>query len=340
MKSRRIVLIALLAMLLTPLANAQLVSGLEGSFGSTVGPDGALYVTERVAGRVSRVDPWTGDVTPFADGLPIPAVDIGANGAVDVAFVDGVAYALVTVVGPGLDFLAPIIGAPPGFAGDDAAGIYRIDGPATATLVADLGQWSVDHPPLNPVFIAHGVQYAMDPFRGGLLVSDGHHNRILWVSPDGEITEFATFDNIVPTGLEVFGKTVFLSQAGPVPHLPENGKVVAIDAKSGMVAEVANGAPLAVDVEFGPGRTMYVLAQGIWTGLFGGDGSPADPFTGSLHKIGDDGSLTEVAAGLNMPTSMEFIGNTAYIVTLTGEVWTVDEPSGPPFGPPPRKHKH
>jgi len=138
----------------------------------------------------------------------------------------------------------------------------------------------------------------------------------------------------------VFGKTVFLSQAGPVPHLPENGKVVAIDAKSGMVAEVANGAPLAVDVEFGPGRTMYVLAQGIWTGMFGGDGSPADPWTGSLHKVESDGSLSEVASDLNMPTSMEFIGNTAYIVTLTGEVWTVDEPSGPPFGPPPRKHKH
>ena len=340
MKSKLMVLVALLATLLTPLANAQLASGLDGAFGSTVGPDGALYVTERLAGRVSHIDPWTGNVTPFADGLPIPAVDIGANGAVDVAFVDGVAYVLVTVVGPALDFLAPIIGAPPGFAGDDAAGIYRIDGPGTATLVADLGQWSVDNPPVGGAFIAHGVQYAMDPFRGGLLVTDGHHNRVLWVSADGDITEYATFDNVVPTGLEVFGKTVFLTLAGPVPHLPEDGRLVAIDAKSGAVTDVASGAPLAVDVEFGPGRTMYVLAQGTWTGLFGGDGSPADPVTGSLHKVESDGSLSEVAAGLNMPTSMEFIGNTAYIVSLAGDVWTVDQPSGPPFGPPPRKHNH
>ena len=38
-----------------------LAAGLEGASGSTVGPDGALYVTEGAAGRVSRVDPQTGD---------------------------------------------------------------------------------------------------------------------------------------------------------------------------------------------------------------------------------------------------------------------------------------
>jgi glucose/arabinose dehydrogenase len=31
-----------------------LASGLEGLFGSTVGPDGNLYVTEQIAGRISR----------------------------------------------------------------------------------------------------------------------------------------------------------------------------------------------------------------------------------------------------------------------------------------------
>src|SRR4051812_44516874 len=33
-----------------------LTTGLQGSVGSAVGPDGALYVTEALAGRVSRVD--------------------------------------------------------------------------------------------------------------------------------------------------------------------------------------------------------------------------------------------------------------------------------------------
>src|SRR5881227_5925 len=47
-----------------------LVTGLEGATGSTVGPDGALYVTEGAAGRISRVDPQTGEKTTFASGLP------------------------------------------------------------------------------------------------------------------------------------------------------------------------------------------------------------------------------------------------------------------------------
>ncbi|TMP94133.1 MAG: hypothetical protein E6L08_04180, partial [Verrucomicrobia bacterium] len=35
-------------------------TGLESAKGSTVGPDGALYVTEGAVGRISRVDPLTG----------------------------------------------------------------------------------------------------------------------------------------------------------------------------------------------------------------------------------------------------------------------------------------
>ena len=63
----------------------RLVSGLEGGAGSTIGPGGALYVTEPAAGRISRVDPGTGNVTIVASGLP-PAI-IGVGGAMDVAFI-------------------------------------------------------------------------------------------------------------------------------------------------------------------------------------------------------------------------------------------------------------
>ena len=48
-----------------------LVTGLEGGSGSTIGPGGALYVTEGAAGRISRVDPKTGEITTFASGLPM-----------------------------------------------------------------------------------------------------------------------------------------------------------------------------------------------------------------------------------------------------------------------------
>jgi streptogramin lyase len=65
-----------------------LVTGLEGATGSTIGPDGALYVTEGAAGRISRVDPQTGEITTFASGLPRAIIGIG--GAIDVAFIDNI----------------------------------------------------------------------------------------------------------------------------------------------------------------------------------------------------------------------------------------------------------
>ena len=74
-----------------------LTSGLEGSVGSTVGPGGALYVTEGAAGRISRVDPVTGAVTTFAAGLPQTIPVIGLGGPVDVAFIGSTAYVLVTL---------------------------------------------------------------------------------------------------------------------------------------------------------------------------------------------------------------------------------------------------
>ena len=76
----------------------QFVTGLEGTSGGTVGPDGALYVAESATGRISRIDPQTGEVTTFASGLPATLVDVGIGGVVDVAFIDETAYALVTLV--------------------------------------------------------------------------------------------------------------------------------------------------------------------------------------------------------------------------------------------------
>jgi hypothetical protein len=119
--------------------------------------------------------------------------------------------------------------------------------------------------------------------------------------------------------------------AGPIPHLPEDGKVVSFGPKSPTVTEVAAGAPLLVDVEFGRGRILYALSQG--EGDVGApDGSPALPNTGALVEVNADGTFTAIVEGLDRPTSLEFIGNTAYVVTYGGEIWKIDNVSGPPFG--------
>jgi hypothetical protein len=295
-----------------------LVTGLEGGSGSTIGPGGALYVTEGAAGRISRVDPQTGDVTTFASGLPtmIPAVGIG--GAIDVAFIGKTAYALVTLVGPDVG-------------GSNVVGIYRVDGPDSFTVVADLGEFSSSNPPDTPFDVPTGVQYSLETYRGGFLVTDGHHNRVLRVTRDGEVSELIAFDNIVPTGLAVSGNTIYMAEAGPVPHLPQDGKVVSFEPKSPTAREVASGAPLLVDVEFGRGRLLYALSQGL--GVDGAPaGSPAQPNTGALVLVNRDRTFTVVTEPLDRPTSLEFIGNTAYVVTLPGEIWRIDGVSRPPYG--------
>lgn len=301
----------------TAQATAQLlVSGLAGPIGSAIGPGGALFVAESAAGRISRIDPGTGAVTTLAEGLP--TLGFPLLGPVDVAFIGGTAYALVTLV----DL----------FGGDDAVGIYRIDGPDSYTVIADIGAFNVANPPTIEFAIDFptGVQYAIEPYRSGFLVTDGHLNRVLHVTRDGQISVFRDFGNTVPTGLTVRGNTVYMAEAGPVPHLPEDGRIVAFGPGSGEVSVIAAGAPLLVDVEFGRGSTLFGLAQGEWDGEF--DGSPAFPNTGSLVKVEGDGTFSTVAEGLNIPTSMQFIQNTAYIVSITGDIRTIANAAAPPFG--------
>jgi hypothetical protein len=297
-----------------------LVSGLEGgTTGSTVGPGGDLFVTQVTSGSILRVDPRSGDYSVFASGLP-PAVIPGLGGPIDVAFMGDTAYALVTIVGD------PLIG------GDDIAGIYRIDSPNSYTIIADIGQYSIDNPPDTGFFLVTGVQYSFEAFRDGFLVNDGHHNRVLYVTLDGEISEMIAFENVVPTGLETHGNTIYVSQAGPVPHLAEAGRVMAFEAGSSEVTEVASGARLIVDVEAGRGQTLYALSQGIWNGE--GEGSPAIENTGSLVQVDGNGGFEVIIDGLDRPTSMEFIQNSAYIMTLGGEIVKVSDVSGPPFSTP------
>ena len=322
MGPRRILLVlgSALLLMLTPSAAyahhpssdptpTRLVTGLGSGIGTTVGPDGALYVTAPFSGEVYRVDPRTGAATLFASGLPTrPA---GGGGAYDVEFVHGTAYFLVTFVGEDVG-------------GSSVDGIYRMDGPSTFTVVADIGTFAADNPPDTDFFVPSGVQFAFESYKGGFLVTDGHLNRVYQVGLDGSIEVRIALDNVVPTGLAVQGRTAFVAESGPLPHLPQDGKVVAFGKRSTSVTEVASGGPLMVDVEVS-GRTIYALAQGTWPGV-GDAGSPATPNTGQLFKVGKHGSLQLIAGGLNQPTAFEVIRGKAYVLTLGGEVWTVNLP--------------
>lgn len=55
--------------------------------------------------------------------------------------------------------------------------------------------------------------------------------------------------NVVPTGLAVSGHTIYMAEAGPLPHLPADGRVIAFTPEATSPTVVATGARLAVDVE-------------------------------------------------------------------------------------------
>ena len=294
-----------------------LKSGLQGTIGATIGPDGALYVAEGAIGQITRVDTTTGAATPFATGLPgrFPGVPLG--GVMDVAFIGNKAYALVSV--------SPA-----------KSGIYEVvNGTVGAEPIADLGQFSLDNPPDGrgfEYFVPTGVQFALQPVHGGFLVSDGHHNRILKATLGGVVSEELTLGNVVPTGLEMRGNHVYIAEVGPVPVVGQPlpiGHVVEFDRNpprsvprtSSDVNQVAAGSTMVIDVEFGQGG-MYALSQGVPTvGIEPGDTSI--PNTGRLLRVNGDGTFTVLVDGLNQPTSLDFVKDTAFVVGLQGQVWKI-----------------
>ncbi len=290
-----------------------LASGLEGTSGSTIGPDGALYVTEAGPGEITRIDLKSGATSTFARGLPTDVIGLG--GVIDVAFIGRTAYALVTLVGPDVG-------------GTHVNGIYRIDDADTATVVADIGAWSIANPPDTQFDVPSGLQFAMEPVRGGFLVSDGHHNRVVFASLRGAVSEVIQFGNTVPTGLATAGRTVYLAEAGAVPHLPADGRVVAFGLKGGSASArpVASGFSLIVDVEVHR-CGLFAVSQGDSPG----DVPPASPAlaeSGELLKANRDGTFRVIASGLDLPTSLELVKNSAYLVTMGGEVLKITNVTG------------
>jgi sugar lactone lactonase YvrE len=289
--------------------------------GSAVGPDKALYVTNGTDGTLVRIDPRTGAAKVVGTGLPPKVVEIG--GAIDVAFRGRRTYALVTLAGADLGVPAA------------AMGIYELGDDGEFSLFADIGAYAAAHPPADPdVFLAQGVQYALDVWHGELLVTDGHHARVYRVDRRGSVSEFLAFsstDDLV-TGIAVDHGRVYLAAPGPIPHAPATSKVLEVrpGGDAAVVGAWSSGyqgkTGLIVDVEFGPHDRLYGLLQGHWdlAPVPDNEGFPAARRTGELVRVKGDGTFETVVAGLDQPTSVDFIGKSAFVVTLTGTIVRLD----------------
>lgn len=287
--------------------------------GITVGSDGQLYTTNANDGTVVRIDPDSGEATVAGRGLPKQVIDIG--GATDVAFVDDRLFALVSLAGA--DVEAP----------DSLMGVYVLGDGGEFELFADLGTWSAEHPPADTdFFLPQGVQYSMDPWNGGLLVSDTHLGRIIEVSAGGAISEFYAFESTdaVPLGIETSGDEVLVCTPGPIPHAPESS--VVYEVRDGSHTNVAAWGPdyrgstaVIMDIEHGADDRLFAVLQGVWSlePTAENEGLPADATTGELVVV-DDGEFRTLATGLDQPTAVEVIDDRAFVVTLTGTIVRVD----------------
>lgn len=297
-------------------------TALEGlGQGSAVGPDGALYVPNGNAGTLVRVDPRNGSETVVGRGLPHQVFGLG--GAIDVAFKGHRAYVLVTAAGSDVGVPGVVMG------------IYRLERDGTFSVFADLGSWSAAHPPVDTDWeLSQGVQYSLEVWRGGFVVADAHLGRLLRVDQRARISELVAFTSTdsVPTGLEVARGTVLVATAGPVPHLPSDSAISAVQ-RNRSTTVVGTWAPgyagdrgLVVDVEQGRHHRLYGLLQGRWDlePLPANEGFPAAPQTGEIVVVGRDGSFRTVLSGLDQPTSLEIVGRVAFVVTYSGTILRID----------------
>ena len=185
-----------------------------------------------------------------------------------------------------------------------------------------------------PFVVPTGVQFALEPYRGGFLVTDGHHNRVLRVTLDGTVTqtdrvrrrrsdrarrprEHDLSRRSRPCAARAAERQDRVLRTGIVDG---DGRRLRRSARRGRRDRPRADAvrPLA-----GP------LSLRRRSGLRRSSG-----FTrhGSAHAGERDRRLTTIADELDQPSSLEIIGNTAYVVTLGGEVWTIDDVAGPPYG--------
>ena len=303
--------------------NARRWSSLRGTIGPRGRPvRGPARRRRDLAGRPGE----RGETTLFASGLPSGSTCCRFGGVMDVGSSDQLPFA-----GSSASSDRPFQRgrrARRTRSGSTGWTGFRLDGHRGHRFTR-----ACDNPPTGfPFVVPTGVQYALETYRGGFLVTDKHHNRIR-VSLDGEVTQLIGFPGMSsrpvwpPPGTTIYlAGLVWSGMSRSTADRVLRARVVDHDRRGG-------GGSTRRGRGIGRGRTLFALSQGLFP--CGGDPSvrrtPASHDTGALIRANGTGGFTTIADELDQPSSLEIIRNSAYVVTLCrcGRSTTS---RGPPYG--------
>lgn len=318
------------------------MTGLDNPRGLAIGPEGALYVAEAgrggtgpcvflagvaqircygPSGAVSRL--WRGEQTRVLTGLPSHASATGeANGPVDVSF-QGLGGAHVTIglggtpeereeFGPAGALFGTLVRAP-------AFGRPRV--------VADLVQYEADNNPDGGIVDSNVYGLLAGP--GARIVTDAGGNSIISIGANGNMSTLATLPSrstgrstdAVPTAI-VKGPdgAYYISELTGVPFAAGAARIYRL-VPGEEPTIFLTGFKTAIDLDFGPDGSLYVLEHASSPVFFGGPGR--------VIRVTPDGNRTDVVTGLTRPTSVVvdrdgtiYVSNRGISVGI-GEVWRV-----------------
>jgi hypothetical protein len=301
----------------TPAAGAgmtTIATGLTNPRGFAWSDDGTLYVAEAGNGGETRIPVIEGftvrngvssSIVSIANGCIAPVAQGLVSslweepdwvwGAMDVAFLNGDLYALLSGAGP--SFVTP----------SSRSGVYKINDDGTMTLVADITTWLPQHLPTHipPDYNSDGSLFDLEATSDGLVLSEAVGSQIITVSSAGEMSVLADLSegHPVSTGLAVGADgSVYVGNLTAVPF-PDGAAKVSKIAPDGTVTDVWTNLTRIGDLAIGPDGTLY--AEEISTGNT--ETEPyAQPNTGRIVRQTGPDTAEVVAEGLNFPVGLNF----------------------------------
>ena len=300
-----------------------LVNDLTNPRGFAWGTDGTLYLALAGSGGDARfpivegytvVTGLTSSVVTVADGCATPLAqglvstlweEMGwVWGAMDVAFLDGDLYLLLSGAGP-------TWGSP-----SASSGVFRRNDNGTLSLVADISTWLVSHPPafVPPDYASDGSLFDLEATSDALLVSEAVGGQIIRVTPDGEMSTLADLSeqHPVPTGIAVDADdNAYVTFETTPPYADGSTKVVKI-TPDGTVTDFWTGLTRVADLEFGPDGKLYAAELST-------NNTESFPFvlpnTGRIVRQSGPDTMVVIAEGLDFPVGLGFDADGALYVS-------------------------